>query len=229
MNAEIICSGVWRVAGRGITDERDCCVYLIETGGELALVDAGLGPSAPLILENIRGLGFDLKQVRCLVATHGHVDHIGGLAALKAATGALVAAHRLDLASIQEGWPELTAAGYYGIAYEPVRVDLVFSETRETLALGPKDLTVLHAPGHTPGSIVVAGEFDGLLVLFVQDLHGPFDPAWESDLAQWRRTARMLLELEVDVLCEGHFGVFRPKEKVRRYIERCLEANGNGK
>jgi len=136
-----------------------------------------------------------------------------------------VAAHKFDRLPIEQGPADLTAALLYGVAYRPVAADVIFAQPKETLALGPKELTVLHAPGHTPGSIVVAGEFDGLLVLFAQDLHGPFDPAWGSDVAQWRRTARMLLELEADVLCEGHLGVFRPKDKVRRYMERCLEAN----
>lgn len=86
--SEIVCPGVWRVAGPGITDDRDCCAYLVEGGGELALIDAGLGPSAPLILENILALGFKPQQVRYLVATRGHIDHTGGLARLKTATGA---------------------------------------------------------------------------------------------------------------------------------------------
>ncbi|MGB9885694.1 MAG: MBL fold metallo-hydrolase [Moorellales bacterium] len=224
MGANLICPGVWRVAGPEVTDEQDCCVYLVDGGGELALIDAGLGPSASRILDNIVALGFEPGQVRYLVATHGHIDHIGGLAALKAATGALVCAHQGDLRCIQEGVPELTTATYYGVDYQPVGVDLTFSQTRETLTVGSRELTVLHAPGHTPGSIVLYGDFDALRVLFAQDLHGPFDAAWGSNLEQWRHTARMLLELEADILCEGHFGVFRPREKARGYIERWLEA-----
>jgi glyoxylase-like metal-dependent hydrolase (beta-lactamase superfamily II) len=220
----MICPGVWRVAGPEVTDEQDCCVYLVDGGGELVLIDAGLGPSVPQILDNIAALGFDPGQVRYLVATHGHIDHIGGLAGLKAATGGTVCAHQGDLRSIQEGLPELTAASYYGVSYQPVGVDLVFSQAHETLTAGLRTLTVLHAPGHTPGSIVLYGDFDGTRVLFAQDLHGPFDPAWGSNLSQWRHTARMLLELEADILCEGHFGVFRPREKAQAYIERWLEA-----
>lgn len=45
-------------------EDRDCCAYLIEVGGELAFIDASLGPSVPFILENIRALGFEPRQVR---------------------------------------------------------------------------------------------------------------------------------------------------------------------
>lgn len=228
MAVETVCPGVHRIGGPGISDPEDCCVYLIEGEGELAVIDAGLGPSVPLLLENIRTLGFDPRQVRFLIATHGHVDHAGGLAALKTATGASVAAHKLELEAIQEGRADLTAASRYGAAYEPVNVDLVFSQDREILVLGSRQITVIHAPGHTRGSVVVVGNFGTELVLFGQDVHGPLNPAWGSDLALWRRSARMLMELDADVLCEGHFGVYRPREKVRRFIERCLEANGGG-
>lgn len=66
-----------------------------------------------------------------------------------------MAAHKFDLLPIEEGPPDLTAASCYSVTYEPVAVDLIFRETKETLALGPQELAVLHAPGHTRGSFVV--------------------------------------------------------------------------
>lgn len=221
-----IARGVWQIGGYGLSDDADCSVYLVDGGGELAVIDAGVGRSVPVLLANIEELGFHRSQVRLIVATHGHIDHTGGLAGLKAETGAVVAAHALELPAIQEGRPALTGAAYYGVNYEPVTVDLVFRQGEETTRVGTQELMVLHTPGHTPGSIVVLAECGGEKVLFGQDVHGPFDPAWRSDLHAWRRSMRLLLELEPDVLCEGHFGIFRPKEKVRRYIERCVAANG---
>ena len=57
-------------------------------------------------------------------------------------------------------------------------------------------------------------------VLFGQDLHGPFHKDFRSDLHAYQRSMEKLLDLEADILCEGHFGVFRPADEVRKYIER---------
>jgi glyoxylase-like metal-dependent hydrolase (beta-lactamase superfamily II) len=60
-------------------------------------------------------------------------------------------------------------------------------------------------------------------VLFGQDIHGPFNKAFGSDIDLWKESMHKLLALEADILCEGHFGIYQPKEKVRDYIERYLE------
>jgi glyoxylase-like metal-dependent hydrolase (beta-lactamase superfamily II) len=62
-------------------------------------------------------------------------------------------------------------------------------------------------------------------VLFGQDVHGPFAPAFGSDLAQWRNSMLRLLELQADVLAEGHYGVFRPAAEVSAFIREQLAAN----
>jgi len=74
-----------------------------------------------------------------------------------------------------------------------------------------------------PGSIAVYRDYAGERVLFGQDIHGPFLPEFGADLAAWRRSMNMLLGLEADILCEGHFGVYRTKTRVREYIESYLE------
>jgi glyoxylase-like metal-dependent hydrolase (beta-lactamase superfamily II) len=47
---------------------------------------------------------------------------------------------------------------------------------------------------------------DGQRILFGQDIHGPFLPAFGSDIAQWRTSMEMILALKPDILCEGHCG-----------------------
>jgi len=64
---------------------------------------------------------------------------------------------------------------------------------------------------------------DGQRVLFGQDIHGPFNRAFGSDLSAWRKSMQALLALDADILCEGHFGVYSPKSRVRAYIEHYLE------
>ena len=72
----------------GLSDPADCHVYLIDGGGELALIDAG-GKNIEPILHNIQECGFRLDQVRYIFLTHSHMDHAAGCMALK---NALVAA-----------------------------------------------------------------------------------------------------------------------------------------
>jgi hypothetical protein len=58
------------------------------------------------------------------------------------------------------------------------------------------------------------------------DIHGSFLPQFGADLTAWRRSMETLLSLEADILCEGHFGVYRTKLHVREYIESYLDEYG---
>jgi glyoxylase-like metal-dependent hydrolase (beta-lactamase superfamily II) len=213
-----ICDRVYAVGGPGLTAPEDACIYLLDAGTELVLIDAGLGRGLGRMERNIRSLGFEPAQVWHVIATHCHIDHIGGLAGLKERYGCKVIAHDLDRPGIEGEKPELTAALLYGVDYRPVKVDVLLRGEQESRRLGDLELSFLHTPGHTPGSISVCLETKDGKVLFGQDIHGPFSPAWGSDLGQWRKSMEKLLALDAEILCEGHAGVFRGEE-VRRYIE----------
>jgi glyoxylase-like metal-dependent hydrolase (beta-lactamase superfamily II) len=62
----------------------------------------------------------------------------------------------------------------------------------------------------------------GLKILFAQDVHGPLHPDLKSDAALYRRSLKLLLSLEADVLCEGHYGIYRGKPAVAAFIEQFL-------
>lgn len=218
-----IAEGVYQIGGPRMTAPEDCCVYLVDGGGEMAVIDAGLGFSAPKLVDNIKALAKDPGAVKYLVATHGHVDHTGGLAYLKETLKAQVVVHRYDQAAVEGQNPVLTAADYYGVEYRPVKADIVLGGEEEALPLGGLQLVLLLTPGHTPGSMSLYVDTGGQMVLFGQDIHGPFDPAWSSDLEAWRKSMRRLLALKADVLCEGHFGVFQPASEVESYIRGYLD------
>ena len=218
-----ICDGLYQIGGPEITAPEDCCVYILDGGGELAIIDAGLGRSAPGLIGNLKKLALDPASVKYLVATHGHIDHTGGLAYLKEKLKAKIVAHERELPAVEGKNAALTAASYYGVKYRPVTVDVVLRSEEETLSLGGLKLVFLHTPGHTPGGISPYVDLGGKRILFGQDIHGPFHPAWGSDLAAWEQSMQKLLALQPDILCEGHFGVYRPYEKVRRYIEGYLQ------
>ena len=221
MEPREIVKGVSVVGGPGLSHPADCCVYLVDAKEELVMIDAGAGPGAEAILKNVRALGFDPARIGHLVATHCHIDHVGGISRIKEETGCLVIGHEADRDGIELGDPRLTAADLYGIEYWPVKVDVILEGDEEIIKLGDLDFRFITTPGHTPGSIAVAIDLDEGRALFGQDVHGPFSDSWGSDINQWRRSMERLLRLEADILCEGHAGIFRGRE-VQSYIKSQL-------
>jgi glyoxylase-like metal-dependent hydrolase (beta-lactamase superfamily II) len=220
--SKAICDRVYAVGGPGLSAPEDAYVYLVDADSELVMIDAGVGYATGRIEDNIRSLGFEPTRVWHIIATHCHIDHIGGLSLWKERYGCKVIAHELDRAGIEGGNNDLTAASMYGVDYKPVKVDTVLNGERAEICIGELEFHFLHTPGHTQGSISVYIDTKDGRVLFGQDIHGPFSPAWGSDLAQWRRSMQKLLDLKADILCEGHAGVYRGRE-VGRYIESYLE------
>ncbi len=113
--------GVYLVASPQITAPEDCCVYLVNLG-DLILIDTGCGKSASAILENVESLGFSSKDISAVIATHCHIDHIGGIPPLRKRTGCHVIAHELDAPAIETGDPAKTAAAWYNLKFPPTAV-----------------------------------------------------------------------------------------------------------
>jgi glyoxylase-like metal-dependent hydrolase (beta-lactamase superfamily II) len=220
--SKAICDRVYAVGGPGLSSPEDCCIYLVDAGCELVLIDAGVGYSLNKIEKNIRSAGLEPARIGHVVATHCHIDHIGGLAGIVDRYGSKVVAHELDRGGIEGENNDLTAASMYGVKYTPVIVDIILRKELESLELGEIQFNLLHTPGHTPGSISAYIDTGDGRVLFGQDIHGPFSLLWGSDLGEWRRSMHRLLSLGADVLCEGHAGVYRG-EKIRNYIESYLD------
>jgi glyoxylase-like metal-dependent hydrolase (beta-lactamase superfamily II) len=219
---EKIVDGVYLIGGQNLTDGRDCCVYLIDGGSELAMIDAGVGLSGRSILDNIKKLGFEQKQLKHVIATHGHIDHSGGLSFFQS-LGVKVVAHTLELDAITKGLAHLTAEQYYMLNYKPVEADLVLQGDLQDIQIGKLTLHCLHTPGHTPGGISPYVDLNHVRVLFGQDIHGPFNASWGADLDLWQASMKKLIKLNADILCEGHFGIYQPADKVLKYIEHYLD------
>ncbi len=126
-------------------------------------------------------------------------------------------AHTLDARAIEEGDTSKTGSDLYGIRFPPTHVDQVLEGKEMRFDFEGGFLQGLHTPGHTPGSISLYID-RGVRILFGQDIHGPFMARFGSDINQWRISMKELLKLDADILCEGHFGIYRSKEAVREYI-----------
>jgi len=227
MGPREITEAIYLVGSSDITDPRDCAVYLLDLG-ELVLIDAGAGASYAEIVRNIEGISLDPAKLKAVILTHCHIDHIGGAPQFRDAFGAQIIMHHLDAGPVEQGDEVMTAASWYNLHFPPMPVDVKLTGAEERLRFGDQEIICLHTPGHTPGSISVYLDRGGTKILFGQDIHGPFSEEFGSDLAAWRRSMERLMALEADILCEGHFGVFQPKENVAEYIRHYLEIYREG-
>ena len=216
-----VCKDVCQVGGSDISHPYDCCVYLIDAG-DLILIDAGAGMSFDKLVSNIEKLGLNPKKLKSILVTHAHIDHIGSLHRFQKEFSAQVIAHELDADAI-EGRGEV-AAEAYRVSYTPCHVDRRIKGSEETLHLGKYELNMIHIPGHTPGSIAAYLDIDKQRVLFGQDIHGPYYPEWGADPALARLSLQKLADLNADILCEGHFGIYQPASEVKRYIQQYLNS-----
>ncbi|MEU9123825.1 MBL fold metallo-hydrolase [Streptomyces sp. NPDC048506] len=201
-------------------------VYLVALPGDgYAAVDTGIPGSAPAILDALARLGGRPDQLRQIVITHSHVDHMGSAADLVDATGARVLAGALEAPYMRGDAPEppvvLTAAerqlherimADFATAGVPplrhVEVDVALHDG-DALDGWPEPVRVLHVPGHTPGGIAL--HLPGSRLLFPGDVIGtapgggrpvlgPFNVAREVAVASFRRLAA----LDVDTVCVPH-------------------------
>jgi glyoxylase-like metal-dependent hydrolase (beta-lactamase superfamily II) len=226
IKAEEIISGVYLIGGPNITAADDAAVYLIDIEGSLIMIDSGAGRSFTRIVDNIEMLGLSPSAVSHLILTHCHIDHVGSAPFFRERYGTKILIHEDDAKAIETGDSTKTAADWYGTKFPPTPVDQKLKGSGETLTFGKEELYCLHTPGHTPGSISVYLDRAGLRILFGQDIHGPFNSSFGSDMEAWKKSMQTLLNLHADVLCEGHFGIYGPKDRVRDYIERYLEEYG---
>ena len=129
-----------------------------EKDGSLTLIDTGMSNSEKRILDYIKSnLSKQPSDVKMIVLTHAHIDHIRGALSLKTATGARVAIHEQD-ADFLSGKKRLPAPrGAMGLIFRFFSLFFNSPKVEPDIRLRENDkvgtLTVLHVPGHTPGSI----------------------------------------------------------------------------
>ena len=190
---------------------------LIDTGSGFGNsndhLEAGLTVASQLAGQDVR-----LSDLTHILITHGHIDHIGGVPEIKRRFGSKIYIHALDAPPVEKGDPILTASAWYGTKFPPTPVDVKFNFPEELLKIGEEKLVCLHTPGHTPGSICIYLDRNEKRILFAQDIHGPLLNEFESNLEDWDRSTQKLLELDADILCEGHLGIYKTRKDVRDYI-----------
>ena len=127
-------------------------ILITGTAGHI-LIDGGPENAADLIASNIRKLGFRLSDVKIILSSHEHNDHVGGIARLQRMSGARLfaspaAAKVLTTGAAGAGDPQ---AGMQK-PFSPAKVDRIIRDG-ETVSLGNLTLTAVATPGHTPGAM----------------------------------------------------------------------------
>ena len=194
----------------------DPTAYLIDSGAGLILLDVGYTPFEPEVIKNIRTLGFDPKNVRIVLNSHAHLDHAGGLAALKGETGAKLHAMIGDAAILEAGGKGDADVGDKA-GFPPVKVDRVLHDG-DTVSLGRVTLTAHLTPGHTPGcttwTMPVKVDSRTVTATFICSLTIlPGTPMDAGRQALWRTTYAKLDAMPCDLFLASHQSFFDGAKK----------------
>jgi glyoxylase-like metal-dependent hydrolase (beta-lactamase superfamily II) len=190
--------------------------------GRAALINAGSGRANDKLLRNIAAAGVKPEDIELLLITHCHFDHTGGARALRERFGSTVVMRDLDASYVELGDNEVTAASWYGSRLEPCIVDRKLAGNEEDIRLGDRIIHAVHIPGHSPGSVAYLTTSAGLKIVFAQDVHGPLHPALLSNAVDYQASLQRLIDLDADVLCEGHYGIFKGNQDIVRFVRSFM-------
>jgi metallo-beta-lactamase class B len=123
--------------------------FLVTTPQGHVLLDTGFEETVPLIRASVEKLGFQVKDIKVLLSSHAHADHVGGHAVMQELTGAQVVASERDGALLARGGRNDHAMGD-AMPFRAVKVDRTIRDGEE-LTIGGTTLTARLTPGHTPG------------------------------------------------------------------------------
>lgn len=201
----------------------DLSTYLITTPQGNILINTGIGDTAQQIKKSVETLGFKIEDTKILTATHGHYDHVAGLAALKRMTGATVMISEPDKVLLETGGKADFRFGNDEYArFEPVKVDRTFKDS-DTIALGGTVLTAHIHAGHTKGatSFTTNVQDGGRTYRVVIANMGSINPGVKMtgmpgfpDIAQaYAETFRAQKDMQIDVWLASHASQFRLHDK----------------
>ena len=187
-------------------------ILITDPAGDI-LIDGGTEADADLIADNIRSLGFRLTDVRYILHSHEHYDHVGGIAKLQKLTGAQLIASAPARAVLDSG---MASAGDPQQAslkpFPPAHVDELVTDG-QMVRLGNTVLIAATTPGHTPGALTWHwGSCDGGIcrqIVYADSLTPVSAPNYRfSDhpayLAAYRASIGKVAALDCDILLTPH-------------------------
>lgn len=224
-----IAGETWYVGTEGIT------VLLVRGPQGAVLFDAGMPESLPALQRNLATLGVEPREIKLILTSHAHFDHVGALAALQAWTGARVLASADSAA--------LLAAGGRGdlhfgddLPYPPLAVDDTLVDG-ETVRWGARSFRLHLTPGHTPGSSswswTEPGEGGGTRMVYADSLTAPGyrlldHPRRPGLVDEFRASFATIRGLRCDVLVTPHPDASDLFERIDRSASGTTGAKPDG-
>ncbi len=201
----------FRIAGNlYFVGEHRASSHMIDTGDGLILIDVGYEETADIVCESLNTLGYDVKDVKIILLSHGHYDHSDGVPKIVKQSGAKVYLFREDVKYLKGFLPD------------------VYFRDGDVIRLGNTEIKVLHTPGHTEGvasffwnveengKIFRAGMFGGAGVNQLKK--GFLDKYDCSYRLRWHflQSIQRLRGETVDLFVGNHVGQNKTEEKYAR-------------
>ena len=178
--------------------DSDSNIYIIDD----VAIDSGTGFNFSRLYTLLKVLKKSVADIKQVINTHGHFDHIGGNGYF---INAKVAIHENDADIIETGDIERSVADFFDGKLKPRTVDMKLKEG-DVLNIGGMELEVIHTPGHTPGSICLYNRKDGILftgdTIFANGVGRTDLPGGDPNAL--RESIEKLKKLDVKIILPGH-------------------------
>ena len=218
----------WYVGTAGLSS------ILIEADDGLILIDGALPQSAALIAANIQSLGFEPRDLKAILVSHAHFDHVGGVAALQRLSNATVYTSQagrepLLAGQLSDDDPQYAEASAKG-DFPPVRKVVAIGDgdvvsLGSVGSVGSVDVKAVYTPGHTPGgtswtwqSCALGNCFD---IVYGDSLSAVSAPGFEfasSGVADdIIASAGIIGDLDCDIFLSPHPFFFGMHDKLERF------------
>jgi metallo-beta-lactamase class B len=203
----------------------DLSSYLITTPQGHILINTGMPDSVAMIRSNVEALGFKFSDIKILAATHGHSDHVAGMAEIKKLTGAKMYMHEADAPMLEDGGnSDYRYPKGRGRVYEPVKVDQRLKDG-DKISFGGVELVAHHHPGHTKGStsftlnVTDAGKTYRVGIMNMGGINPGVKvsgmPAFPEITQAYARTFHDQKEMQIEIWLASHAGQFKMHDKYK--------------
>ncbi|MBX9599953.1 MAG: subclass B3 metallo-beta-lactamase [Bryobacteraceae bacterium] len=202
------------------------------------LIDSGFRETVPLVMAAIRKLNLKPEDIRYLLASHAHNDHVGGLVEMRRLTGAKILLSAEDAPQFERGGLDDPQFGD-SLSYEGGKADRLLKDG-DAIEVGSTRLIARITPGHTKGCTTWTGilkengkQYDWVSTcsMTAPDYKLVNNPKYPDIIADFEKTFRVLRSLRCDIFTASHPSFFRMEQKrekgsfvdpegFRRLIER---------